>query len=80
MHYFTSAFRQHGATLNINNLGAKAIKLYDSNIPPHKVHNHAEVTMMYDGENSMSSQSNQGESGVQGAVRPAFGCCGQTTT
>ena len=67
--YFTNAFTATGATLNINNLGAKAIKLYDSNIPPHKVHNHAEVTMMYDGEVfDVISIENQGESGVLGAV------------
>ena len=67
--HFTNAFTATGATLNINSLGAKAIKLYDSNIPPHKVHNHSEVTMMYDGEVfDVISIENQGESGVQGAV------------
>jgi hypothetical protein len=67
--HFTNAFTATGATLNINSLGAKAINLYDSNIPPHKVHNHAEVTMMYDGEVfDVISIENQGESGVLGAV------------
>lgn len=64
---FQNAFTATSPTLNVNNKGAKPIKLYGSAIAPGKVRANTVLTLVYDGTNwvcvaiqSQAAQSTQG--------------------
>ena len=64
---FQNAFTVTSPTLNVNNKGAKPIKLYGSAIAPGKVRANTVLTLVYDGTNwdvvaiqSQAAQSTQG--------------------